>query len=63
MTTEAFDHKEMLLRSFDDWGYHELSGAENGFLRHEILFATGALLLFEFKNIAVSNVPREIGKS
>jgi hypothetical protein len=41
-----------------DWGYHELTEAGNGFLRHEVLFATGAILLFEFKEIAVEDVPR-----
>ena len=48
---------------FGDWGYHELSDAGNGFLRHEILFSTGAVLLFEFKDIAVSCMPRPIARS
>src|SRR6266853_4555318 len=39
---------------FGDWGYHELSDAGSGFLRHEVLFATGAILLFEFKELDVS---------
>jgi hypothetical protein len=38
---------------FGDWGYHELTDAGDGFLRHEVLFATGATLHFEFKNVAV----------
>jgi len=39
---------------FGDLGYHELTDAGNGFLRHEVLFASGAVLLFEFKDIAVT---------
>lgn len=42
---------------FGDWGYHELTDAGNGFLRHEILFASGAVLLFEFKSVAASCLP------
>jgi hypothetical protein len=45
---------------FGDWGYHELADAGNGFLRHEILFATGAVLLFEFKDIAITCMPRSL---
>ena len=45
---------------FGDWGYHELSDAGNGFFRHEVLFATGAILLFEFKEIAVSFSARQL---
>lgn len=41
-------------QGFGDWGYHELTDAGDGFLRHEILFATGAVLLFEFKHVHVS---------
>jgi hypothetical protein len=48
---------------FGDWGYHELSDAGNGFLRHEILFATGAVLIFEFKEIAASCMPRQVARS
>ena len=43
---------------FGDWGYHELTDAGNGFLRHEVLFSSGAMLLFEFKEVAVNCVPR-----
>jgi hypothetical protein len=39
---------------FDDWGYHELTDAGDGFLRHEILFASGSILLVEFKRVTVS---------
>ncbi len=44
---------------FGDWGYHELSDAGGDFLRHEVLFATGAVLLFEFKELDVSFSPRQ----
>lgn len=40
---------------FGDWGYHELTDAGSGFLRHEILFATGTVLLFEFAAVEVSS--------
>lgn len=42
---------------FDDLGYHELTDAGGGFLRHEVLFGSGAVLAFEFKNVAVSSTP------
>ena|SRR5271156_1576205 len=42
---------------FGDWGYHELTDAGDGFLRHEILFASGSILMFEFKDVAVRNAP------
>jgi hypothetical protein len=45
---------------FGDWGYHELTDSGNGFLRHEVLFATGAVLLFEFKDITITSVPRSL---
>jgi hypothetical protein len=38
---------------FGDWGYHELTNAGNGLLRHEILFASGSTLLVEFKRVHV----------
>jgi hypothetical protein len=43
---------------FGDWGYRELTDCGNGFLRHEVLFATGSVLLFEFKNITVKRSNR-----
>jgi hypothetical protein len=43
---------------FGDWGYHELTDAGDGILRHEILFSTGATLLFEFQIVEVSSRPR-----
>jgi len=38
---------------FGDVGCHELTDRGDGFFRHEILFATGATLLVEFKDIDV----------
>lgn len=34
-------------------GFHELTGCGGGFYRHEILFASGATLLVEFKDVDV----------
>jgi hypothetical protein len=48
---------------FGDWGYHELSDAGSGFLRHEVLFATGAILLFEFKELDLSFSARQTATS
>jgi hypothetical protein len=45
------------LGGFDDLGYHELTDAGNGFLRHEVLFSSGAILAFEFKDVAISSAP------
>jgi len=42
---------------FGDWGYHELLDAGDGFLRHEVLFASDSTLLVEFKSIVVSSQP------
>jgi hypothetical protein len=42
---------------FDDLGYHELTDAGDGFLRHELLFSSGAILAFEFQNVAISSTP------
>ncbi len=42
---------------FGDWGYHELRDAGGGFLAHEILFATGATILVEFKQVRVRSEP------
>ncbi len=38
---------------FGDWGYHELSDAGGGLLRHEVLFRSESTLLVEFKDVAV----------
>lgn len=43
---------------FGDWGYDELTDAGNGFLRHEVLFASGSTLLVEFKELNVEKVQR-----
>jgi hypothetical protein len=41
---------------FGDWGYHELTDAGDGCMRHEVLFSSGAVLLFEFKEVVVTCV-------
>jgi hypothetical protein len=41
---------------FDDWGYHELSDAGDGFLRHEVLFASGSTVLVEFRDVSVERI-------
>jgi hypothetical protein len=43
---------------FEDWGYHELSDAGDGFLRHEVLFASGSTVLVEFRDVSVERVDR-----
>jgi hypothetical protein len=43
---------------FEDWGYHELSDAGDGFLRHEILFSSGSIVLIEFRDVSVECVDR-----
>lgn len=43
---------------FGDVGYHELTDAGEGCFRHEVLFATGASLLFEFQAVQVASRPR-----
>ena len=40
-------------RGFSDWGYHELTSAGKEFLRHEVLFSSGASILIEFKQATV----------
>jgi hypothetical protein len=44
---------------FGDVACHELSACGEGFLRHEILFATGATLLVEFKDVEVHSRLRQ----
>ena len=41
---------------FEDWGYHELTDAGAGFMRHEVLFSSGATLLTEFRAITVTKL-------
>lgn len=43
---------------FGDLGYHELTDAGQNYLRHEVLFATGATLLFEFQAVRVTSRQR-----
>jgi hypothetical protein len=43
---------------FEDWGYHELSDVGDGFLRHEVLFSSGAVVLLEFRDLSVERVDR-----
>lgn len=33
-----------------DWGYDELTAADDKYLRHEVLFASGTTILLEFKD-------------
>lgn len=40
---------------FGALGFHELTDCGGGFFRHEILFASGATLLVEFRDIDVGN--------
>ena len=35
-----------------DWGYDELTAADESFLRHEVLFASGTTLLIEFQRFS-----------
>jgi hypothetical protein len=41
-------------QGFGDWGYDELSAVTKGFLCHEVLFASGSVLLVEFQRIEVT---------
>lgn len=46
---------------FDDLGYHELTDAGDGLLRHEILFSSGAVLAFRFKEVEIFSNPARAG--
>lgn len=35
-----------------DWGYDELTAVNDNYLRHEILFSSGAIILIEFKTFS-----------
>jgi hypothetical protein len=48
---------------FEDLGYHELTDAGDGFLRHEMLFSTGAILAFEFNEVVISSTPARASTS
>jgi hypothetical protein len=39
-------------RIYEDWGYHEFSLTKDKWMRHEILFSTGATILLEFKRFS-----------
>ena len=43
---------------FGDWGYDEFSDVGKGFLRHEVLFASGSTILVEFKELKVEKISR-----
>ena len=45
-------------QDFDDWGYDEFSDAGDGFVRHEVLFASGAVVLIEFHDLSVERIDR-----
>lgn len=36
-----------------DWGYDELTAADDLYLRHEVLFASGTIILVEFKHFTI----------
>ena len=42
-----------------DWGYDELTAADDMYLRHEVLFASGSIILIEFKHFAYKKEPCE----
>lgn len=42
-----------------DWGYDELTAADGLYLRHEVLFASGAITMIEFKGFAYKKEPCE----
>jgi len=42
-----------------DWGYDELTAADDSYLRHEILFASGTTILIEFKDFSYEKVSCE----
>jgi len=45
--------------SFGDWGYDELTDAGDGFLRHEVLFASGATIAIEFQHFKYNRQPKK----
>jgi hypothetical protein len=47
---------------FGELACHELTDCGGGYFRHEILFASGATLLFEFREIAVQRSERGGGQ-
>jgi len=61
-----FPSEELLFHSegsgFGDWGYHELTYCGGEFLRHEVSFSSGAMLLFEVKQLEVQCEHRSTGQ-
>jgi hypothetical protein len=49
-TDEPLFHKEGW--HIGDWGYDELTAADDKYLRHEVLFASGTTILIEFKDFS-----------
>lgn len=45
--------------SFGDWGYDELTDGGDGFLRHEVLFASGATIAIEFRHFKYNKQPKK----
>jgi hypothetical protein len=43
---------------FGEVACHELTDCGGGYFRHEILFASGATLLFEFRDVEVQRSER-----
>lgn len=43
-----------------DWGYHELTAADENFLRHEVLFSSGTTILIEFKHFSYKRIHTKI---
>jgi hypothetical protein len=60
-TTVEFPGEDPLFyqggEGFGDWGYDELTDAGRGFLRHEILFASGSIIVVEFQSVVVTRTP------
>ena len=49
-TDDPLFHEEG--RHIGDWGYDELTDAGGGYLRHEVLFASGTSVLVEFRQFS-----------
>src|SRR5208282_183549 len=44
-------------RNFGDWGYDELTCPEKNLFRHEILFASGATIIIDFRDFSFRRKP------
>jgi hypothetical protein len=42
-----------MFSNLGDWGYDELTSVANGLFRHEILFASGATITIDFRQVSV----------